>query len=134
MLRSAIISMLISATLLGSIGIPLSMHTCKMIAAETQEAGCPMCSSRTDNLPVQRATHDGSNCCAETTVHQLIDDGTMLSVEIPSPMLIGIAAFFPLFVPELSSPSRVCSAFGESPPALARRTQHAYLLNSTFLI
>ncbi|MBC8144910.1 MAG: hypothetical protein H7X80_04940 [bacterium] len=125
----------IVATALGSLGLPLYQHSCRMIAAETKEAGCPMCSSRESNLPVQHDTSDDDGgCCSDNVVNQSVDDGTMMRVAMPAPMLVVVAGSFTLLVPDLCAPFSKRNAFGESPPSFAARRQHTYLLNSTFLI
>lgn len=134
MLRIALILTTIVATTLGSLGLPMYLHTCRMMAMETDAPGCPMCDSRKDARPVV-ADDDGSGaCCGESVVLQRTDDGTMTRAEMPMPLFAGIVAFFAIDLAQPSIALLAPSEFGHSPPGLAARTQHTYLLNSTFLI
>jgi hypothetical protein len=135
MLRIALILTTIVVTTVGSLGLPIYLHTCRMIAAETEKAGCAMCDEQDDSRhPVVPATDDDGSCCGSSIVNQRIDPGTSYRAALPMPLVVALAAFVAV---ELELPADVGTVpcdIGHSPPPLAARTQHAYLLNSTFLI
>jgi hypothetical protein len=135
MLRILLIATTIFATALGSLGLPVYLHSCRMQAMETEAAGCPMCDARKDARPVVPAGHESTGaCCNDSVVHQRTDDGTMARAEIPMPLFAGIVTLVALEMSTPIAPSLSASQYGPSPPGLAARTQHSYLLNSTFLI
>lgn len=138
MLRLALILTTIIATTLGSLGLPIYLHTCRMLAmqVETDGSGCSMCSAREDGRPVVPASaHDDSgSCCDDSVVHQRTDPGTMTRADVPMPLFVAIMTFVALELEMPLSPTLPGSDRVHSPPGLAARTQHTYLLNSTFLI
>lgn len=136
MIRIAIILTTIVATTLGSLGLPVYFHTCRMMAMETQTAGCSMCDDRDDARPIVPPSDDDTSgaCCGESVIHQRTDDGTMTRAEIPMPLFASLVTFLTFEFAPSAAPSLNTSEYGHSPPGLAARTQHSYLLNSTFLI
>lgn len=134
MLRIALILTTVIATFVGSLGLPVYLHTCRMLAMETQEAGCSMCDARDDGRPVVPSSEDSGPCCGDEVIHPRIDDGTLARIEMPMPLFAGIIVLFALDLTPIDQPSLATSDYGHSPPGLAARAQHRWLLNSTFLI
>jgi hypothetical protein len=135
MLRLAIIVTTVLATALGSLGLPIYLHTCRMMAADAETAGCAMCDARENaNAPVVPDDDGAGSCCGTEVVHQRVDDGTMSRAEMPLPLLVGVVAYFVANLTAPETPRLDRSDADRSPPALAARSQHSYLLNSTFLI
>jgi hypothetical protein len=134
MLRIAIILTTILATTFGSLGLPIYLHTCRMVAAETARPGCPSCTSKAKQMADEHRMKGGSKCCGTSVVHQRVDAGTMSRAEMTAPVFAGIVAIviFDLVAP--LAPSAARADVGHSPPGLAALARHTYLLNSTFLI
>jgi hypothetical protein len=135
MLRNALIVLTIIATAVGSLGLPIYLHTCRMMSAETESAGCAMCSSRDDHRPVVPATgDDGGPCCGDEVIHQRVDTGTLARAEMPMPLFVGLVTILAIELDPPVAPTLARGGHGHSPPELAARSRLTYLLNSTFLI
>ena len=133
MLRLVLIAITIVATVHGSLGLPLSLHTCRMMLAGSDAPGCPMCAA-SDAAIVAGGGDDEGACCSDEVVHQRVDPGATARVDIPMPLFVGTVVLATLDLLDTASPAIVTARRSHSPPALAARAQHAYLHNATFLI
>src|SRR5512133_1146142 len=105
-IRQLTIWLAVIATTFGSLGLPVFLHTCRMMDRTTPVAGCSMCSTANDH---EKYHKPGDNpCCKSTVVNQRTDTGTLARVDMPSLPVFVVAAFFTPTPQLLEQPQAIC--------------------------
>jgi hypothetical protein len=136
MFRKSIIAATIIAILIGSIGLPVTAHACRMMKRVTSVAcgncGAEHAAARAPDRDNSRPRIAATPCCSTTNTVQAISSAITIQNR---EMVAVIVAMFVSYHPYRREP--VCNGYiahkGFRPP-IARQGQHTYLFNSLFLI
>lgn len=130
MLRKTIIVTTLLGLLIGTIGLPMNVHACKMAKEEKVAQTCGMCSS--DHA---KQGDEKRGCCENRLELQHTDDASLANtgISIAPPVLLAVLVWH---LSSLKTPVEsyaIVTSHAHSPP-LERRGQSTYLFNSSFLI
>ena len=129
----------IVAIIYGTLGLPVYVHSCRMMGAADSAPMCGMCESAAD------AGASGSEgtamkferipCCkTDQIVHKTAPTVMPRGEEIPAPVLVLLVQSLLEQADPHAAETGSGLAVGDRPPPLASRSRSTYLLNSSFLI
>ena len=128
--RKIIILTTLLGLLIGTVGLPMNVHACKMAKSEQVAKTCGMCVASHE-----KQSDDGNGCCDNRVELQHTDHASLVktTVEVPAPIIIAVLVW-PLLQSESIVDLHHTNLSQTHPPPLERRNQSTYLFNSSFLI
>lgn len=137
MIRTSFILTLVLALLLGSLGMPLTLHSCQMAGMDRQVAStCGMCGGDEREHHQDDRVEAPNGCCSvESIVRQLLPTVQSLPPALPAPAAVALYDLLAQLFDRYQVITTVSPALdANSPPSLSERGRTTYLRNSCFLI
>ena len=130
--RKIIILATLLGLLIGTIGMPVNVHSCAMKGEIKAAKTCGICEMK----PAQEREDSRSNgCCDDRIELQHTDEASLanVAIKISAPVIIAVLSWPLLQVEQVAEAHTTTISQAHSPP-LEKRNQSIYLFNSSFLI
>lgn len=134
MIRKTIILFTMLAVIIGSVGMPVNVHSCTMAGEEVAAPTCGMCGAEHTTAAATR--HERKPCCNNHTELRQTDEasGVQPGFSLPRPLSICILIHTILAPLDATSAEEIPVRFrSHSPPPDLLKDQ-TYLFNASFLI
>lgn len=105
-----------------------------MCQAAAKKAPSPNCCSPKAKRAPSGPTLRSAECCSDTNIHQLLDQGVMPRGVVNLSSLFVVALPLEALFTEPSITHDILDNCTDLPPPLPRHSQKSYLFNATFLI